>query len=66
MRPINGLYFLGKRSLKNLNEIKLVTKKKIYIAGPLFSSYERNFLEEMVKTLSEKLSIDSIKAEKKY
>ncbi len=40
---------------------KLVTKKKIYIAGPLFSSHERSFLEEIVKTLSEKLSIDSIK-----
>lgn len=40
---------------------KLVTKKKIYIAGPLFSSHERCFLEEIVKTLSEKLAIDSIK-----
>jgi nucleoside 2-deoxyribosyltransferase len=54
------LYFLGKRSLKNLKN-KIVTKKKIYVAGPLFSSHERGFLEEIVKTLSEKLSIDSIK-----
>ena len=44
-----------------MEETKLVTKKKIYIAGPLFSSHERSFLEEVVKTLSEKLSIDSIK-----
>jgi len=40
---------------------KSVTKKKIYIAGPLFSSHERSFLEEIVKTLSEKLIIDSDK-----
>lgn len=42
-------------------ERKLVARKKIYIAGPLFSSHERDFLEEIVKTLSEKLTIDSIK-----
>ncbi len=40
---------------------KTLTKKKIYIAGPLFSFHERHFLEEIVKTLSEKLTIDPIK-----
>lgn len=44
-----------------MKKSKQVTKKKIYIAGPLFSSHERSFLEEIVKTLSEKLSLDSIK-----
>jgi nucleoside 2-deoxyribosyltransferase len=42
-------------------ESKSVTRKKIYIAGPLFSSHERIFLEEIVKTLSEKLTLDPIK-----
>ena len=40
---------------------KTGTEKKIYIAGPLFSSHERSFLEEIVKTLSEKLTIDPIR-----
>ena len=42
-------------------ESKSVTRKKIYIAGPLFSSHERIFLEEIVKTLSEKFTLDPIK-----
>jgi nucleoside 2-deoxyribosyltransferase len=34
-------------------------RKKIYVAGPLFSIYERRFLEEIVDTLSTKLNLDS-------
>lgn len=33
-------------------------KKRIYIAGPLFSEHERKFLEELAATLAAKLGLD--------
>lgn len=35
--------------------------KKIYVAGPLFTEYERTFLEHLTVTLSKKLNLDSQK-----
>jgi nucleoside 2-deoxyribosyltransferase len=39
----------------------ILSKKKFYIAGPLFSIYERQFLEELVEKVSEELRLDSHK-----
>jgi len=33
-------------------------KKRIYIAGPLFSEHERKFLEEIAENLARKLGLD--------
>ena len=33
-------------------------KSKIYVAGPLFSMYERQFLEDLVNKLAEELDLD--------
>jgi nucleoside 2-deoxyribosyltransferase len=38
-----------------------LNSKQIYIAGPLFSVCERQFLEELVDKISKELKLDSIK-----
>lgn len=39
----------------------MTSKKKIYVAGPLFSEHERKFLEEMTVTIANSLGLDSKK-----